>query len=215
MAAQPMDKALTPVTTTDLFNGEDLTGWKVVSRGNGDSTWSVTNGVIHCTGRPTGYLRTEKNYRDYKLTVEWRFVRVAPKADNTGVLVHMQLPDVVWPKCIQYQGKDQNQGDLIFMSGADSKEHAAFMADAKAAGRQGITPESPMPKRGPSSEKPVGEWNLCEMTCDGDAIQCWVNGKLLNATTGCNISEGAIGFQSEGGEFEVRRVTIEPLSKLR
>jgi len=36
-------------------------------------TWSVTNGVIHCTGKPTGYLRTTHTYSNYIVTVEWRF----------------------------------------------------------------------------------------------------------------------------------------------
>ena len=56
-------------------------------------TWSVADGLIKCTGKPTGYLRTTQDYRDYKLTTEWRFVKIAPKADNGGILVHMQLPD--------------------------------------------------------------------------------------------------------------------------
>jgi Domain of Unknown Function (DUF1080) len=211
--ARAADDAIVPTAKMVLFNGHDLSGWKAVARSEGETTWTVTNGVIHCSGKPTGFLRTEKNYRNYKLTVEWRFVRVAPKADNTGVLVHMQLPDNVWPDCIQYQGKSQNQGDLIFMSGAESKEHLAFMADAKNAGRTDVKSDTPLAKRGPSNEKPVGEWNLCEMTCDGDAIEVWVNGKSMNTATECNPSSGAIGFQSEGGEFEIRQVFVEPLKR--
>ena len=30
-----------------------------------ENTWNITNGLIHCTGRPNGFMRTEKNYRDY------------------------------------------------------------------------------------------------------------------------------------------------------
>ena len=64
-----------------------------------------------------------KAYSNYVVTVEWRFVKIAPKADNTGVLVHMQLPDKVWPMCIQNQGKSGRQGDLFVMAGAECKEH--------------------------------------------------------------------------------------------
>src|ERR1700686_2918794 len=73
----------------ELFNGKDFTGWTFCMKNGADpaKTWSVTNGVIHCTGRPTGYLRTRQGYSNYVLTVEWRFVKIAPKADNTGVLV--------------------------------------------------------------------------------------------------------------------------------
>ena len=43
-----------------LFNQKDFTGWTFVTKTNTDpsQTWSVTNGMIHCTGAPTGYIRT-------------------------------------------------------------------------------------------------------------------------------------------------------------
>ena len=122
--AEDAGKPVAPTKRLDLFNGRDLTGWKSISKTNTDlaQTWRVENGVIKCTGRPTGYLRTEQDYRDYKLTVEWSFVRVGPKADNTGVLVHIGEPDKVWPRCIQCQGQHGKQGDLFMMSGADCRE---------------------------------------------------------------------------------------------
>src|SRR6185436_14103129 len=81
-------KPITPAARVELFNGKDLSGWTFFMRDNADptKTWSVADGVIKCAGKPTGYLRTEKDYRDYKLTIEWRFVKVAPKADNGGFL---------------------------------------------------------------------------------------------------------------------------------
>jgi len=82
-----------------LFNQKDFTGWTFVTKDNSDplKTWSVTNGVIHCTGKPSGYLRTTQVYSNYFLTVEWRFVKVAPKEDNTGILVHIQQPEPSQP----------------------------------------------------------------------------------------------------------------------
>src|SRR3954466_4943506 len=69
-----------------LFNAKDFSGFTFCMKDNADpfQTWSVTNGVIHCTGKPTGYLRTSQVYSNYFLTVEWRFVKVEPKLDNTG-----------------------------------------------------------------------------------------------------------------------------------
>src|SRR5580704_3192527 len=68
----------------DLFNGKDFTGWTFYMRSNSapEKTWSITNGVIHCSGRPSGFMRTEKDYSNYKLTVEWRFLRVAPRSEE-------------------------------------------------------------------------------------------------------------------------------------
>src|SRR4051812_39536812 len=83
------DKAIVPTNRIDLFDGKDLSGWTFCLRSNPEPslTWTATNGVIHCTGQPFGYARTTSDYRDYKLTVEWRFVKVAPRADNSGVFV--------------------------------------------------------------------------------------------------------------------------------
>ncbi len=200
-SAQDSKPAITPTNHIELFNGKDFSGWTFCMRTNGDSsqTWTVTNGVIHCTGKPNGYIRTKQAYRDYRLTVEWRFVKIAPKADNTGVLVHIQLPDKVWPMCIQNQGKYNNQGDLIYMAGAESKEH------------RGLDANTPVPKQGPSNEKPVGEWNTILTVCSGNDVKAYVNDKLMNEGTECTISSGFVGIQSEGGDIEIRKMSLDPL----
>ena len=200
-AADESGKAIAPTTRIELFNGKDLTGWTFCMRNNANpsNTWSAADGLIKCIGKPNGYIRTEQSYRDYKLTTEWRFVKIGPKADNGGVLVHMQLPDKVWPPCIQCQGKHGNVGDLFLMAGAESKEHLGKDAN------------TPLPKQGEDAEKPVGEWNTCVLICKDNSVKAYVNGRLMNETTGCTISSGKIGFQSEGAPFEVRKVYIEPL----
>jgi hypothetical protein len=201
--AQQNNSPITPATRTDLFDGKDFTGWTFCMKNNADpmQTWSVTNGVIHCTGQPTGYLRTLQQYHDYALTVEWRYRKVAPKADNTGVLVHIQSPDNVWPRCVQVQGKHDNQGDLFLMMGADSKEH------------HGQDANTPLPKHGPSAENPVGEWDTVVTVCSDDTVKAYVNGKFMNETTGCSITNGFIGIQSETGDIEIRKMFIEPLPR--
>ena len=201
----PAQEIFAPTNYVELFNGQNFSGFTFCMKDNADplQTWSVTNGVIHCTGKPTGYLRTKQSYRDYVVTVEWRFVKVAPKADNTGVLVHMQLPDQVWPKCVQNQGKSGRQGDLFVMAGAECKEHLALGKDAN----------TPVPLRGGPNEKAVGEWNTNVTVCAGNDIQAVINGKLLNETTECTVSNGFIGIQSEGAEIEIRKMYLEPLEQ--
>jgi len=191
-------EAIEPKEKIELFNGKDLTGWAFHLRGNADptKTFSVENGAIKCTGRPPGYMRTEKDYRNYKLTMEWRFTR----AGNSGVLVHMSLPDRVWPKSIECQGAYRNQGDFFVIGGTEFKEHK---------GKRGRR----VAKKGPHNEKPVGEWNTYEIICDGDAVKPHVNGKLMNEATGCNVTSGKICIQSEGGAWECRKITVEPVKK--
>lgn len=200
--AQNTPAAIVPTGHIELFNGKDFAGWTFTMRSNAepDQTWSVTNGVIHCTGQPFGYARTEKSYRDYKLTVEWRFVKIGPKADNTGIFLNINPPDKVFPNSVEAQGQHGRQGDLRMNGGATAKGHETVETkncDAQA----------------PSNEKPVGEWNLLEAECFGDSIKLWTNGKLMNEISGCSASSGAIGIQSEGGEIEVRKMFLEPLKK--
>ena len=202
MAAEEASAPVTPIKQVDLFNGRDFTGWTFFSRSTNApaETWSVTNGVIHCSGKSIGYLRTEKSFRDCKLTVEWRFVKMAPKLDNTGVLVHMQLPDKVWPMCVQNQGKSGRQGDLFVMAGAECREHKGQEANIA------------VPLHGEPNEKAIGEWNTNVTVCAGASVKAVINGKVLNEITECTISFGFIGIQSEGAEFEIRKVFVEPLN---
>ena len=188
-------------STTSLFNGEDFTGFTFCMKGDADpmATWSVTNGVIHCTGKPIGYIRTTDVYSNYFLTVEWRFLKVAPKADNTGVLVHIQSPDKVWPMCVQVQGKHGRQGDLFVMAGAEAKEH------------KGMDANTPVPMHGDSVEKPVGEWNTADTICTHNKVESFINGHFMNEITGCTLDSGYIGIQSEGGDIEIRSITFSAL----
>jgi Domain of Unknown Function (DUF1080) len=192
---------ITPTDHIELFNGTNFNDWTFCMKNDADpmQTWSVTNGVIHCTGRPAGYLRTRQSYSNYVVTVEWRYLRIAPKADNTGVLVHMQLPDKVWPMCIQVQGKHDRQGDLFLMEGAESKEH------------RGLNKNTPIPMHGSSVENPVGEWNKSETICLHNEVESFINGKFMNEATDCTINSGFIGIQSEGGDIEIRSVFFSPL----
>jgi hypothetical protein len=41
-------------------------------------------------------------------------------------------------------------------------------------------------------------------------VKLFVNGKAMNQITGCNLSSGYIGIQSEGGDIEIRSLTLEP-----
>ncbi len=194
--------ASAPTGKVELFNGKDLAGWVSFLKGDApaDDTWAVKNGLLACTGKPNGFLRTEKSYKQYKFTVEWRFT----KPGNTGVVVHMTAPDAVWPKSIECQGMHKNQGDFYFWSGATCKEGVPMKAkDGTVRGyRIGKLVDA---------EKAAGEWNTFTTVCDKDTVTILVNGKEVNKATATNLTEGFIGLQSEGGAFEVKRCTLEPL----
>ena len=192
--------AVTPSAKTELFNGKDTVGW-VVFPETGKDSWSIKDGILACTGKPSGFLRTTQSYKQYRFTVEWRFTQPG----NTGVVVHMTPPDAVWPKSIECQGMHKNQGDFYFWNGA-TLSGGTELKDKKTGKIRGYR----LGKQA-DAEKPAGEWNTFTTVCDGNTVTILVNGKEVNKATGTNLSEGFIGLQVEGGAFEVKRCTLEPL----
>jgi hypothetical protein len=189
---------------TMLWNGKDLSGWKVIPEGaDSQQTWSVRNDVIYCTGKPNGYLRTEKQYADYHLHVEWRWPE---NPANSGVLLHAAEPDNVWPKTIECQLQAGNAGNPVLMNGTGITVNGEKIQNPS---RQFVQ----ITKKEQSSEKPQGQWNSYDIYCQGDSIRCYVNDVLQNEGTAVTQSTGWICLQSEGGQIEFRNIYIEPSSK--
>ena len=111
-AAEMAVKAV-PVKPTEkvaLFNGKDFAGWtKVINDEPGacpDTTWTVADGVICCTGKPFGYLRTQQSYADFKLHVEYRWADTTTESPNSGIFTFTTGPDNFFlPKAIEAQLK--------------------------------------------------------------------------------------------------------------
>src|SRR4051794_32160986 len=75
---------------TSLFNGKDLSGW--VNVNCAPDTWQVRDGMIICSGKPRGFLRTAEMYQNYRLELEWRHLK---SKGNSGVMVYADaLPQV-------------------------------------------------------------------------------------------------------------------------
>jgi hypothetical protein len=195
--AQANDTATAPAGKIELFDGKSLSGWTFVSKDTNapaDSIWSATNGVIQCLGKPNGYARTVKTFRDYQLHAEWRYT---DGAGNSGVFLHVNPPDKIWPLCFEAQLASGNAGDIRCNGGS----HIASLADPNT---------KVAPRRQPSSEKPPGEWNSYDIICRADTISIRVNGVLQNEITGTSVSSGAIALQAEGKPVEFRNIYLEP-----
>jgi hypothetical protein len=181
-----------------LFNGKDLNNWvfKLKDPSVDPATvFTVTNGVIHITGNPFGYMRTKESYTNYSLHVEWRW---PSEATNSGVFVHAQPPDSIWLKCVECQLKAGNAGDFVCMNGSDMTEKTDKT-------------KASVKKLAVSSENPVGEWNTMEVVCKANTIEVKVNGILQNRGTNVNLSSGSVCLQSEGKDIEFRNVIISKL----
>lgn len=201
MAAESTE-VVVPKEKTVLWNGTDFTGWKRFlpdASKSVDDTWSIADGLLKCTGRPAGYMRTETPYADYHLHVEWRWPE---KPGNNGVLVHTSGQDTVWPKSLECQLASGNAGDFWVIGGLEFAEHAK--GGKRVNGRRTA-------KLHESSEKPAGEWNQYDIVCKDDWVVVLANGVLQNVATQCSDKAGKICLQSEGAAIEYRTIWIEPL----
>ena len=78
-----------------LWSDDSLDGWIWHGPGAMDAVWSIADGVVSCEGSPIGYIRTEAEFTNFELEVEWRF-DPARGAGNSGVLLRMIGEDEVW-----------------------------------------------------------------------------------------------------------------------
>jgi hypothetical protein len=196
-----------------LFNGKDFTGFQFVFQKlkkdagkpppDPGKTWWVKDGVIFCTGHPNGYIHTEKRYKNYIIRYDWQYARPEGLTDdknwtgNSGCLVHIHQPHKVWPRCVEVQGMNRDHGLLIMIPGAPN---------SKLRGKDGFDRAAK-----DKAVRPVGEWNTTEITCRGDgSILVLINGQKVNEGNS-ELTEGQIGFQSEGAEIHFRNILLKQL----
>jgi len=181
----------------DLFNGKDMAGWNMFLPKNQDTngTWSVKDGEIVCTGHPNGYFYTEKPYKNYVIRYDWKYIKPEEgkkSSFNSGLLVHIQGPNKVWPKCVEVQGANKNHAFLYFLE--CKKIESKYDQELK----DKVT-------------KPIGEWNTTEATCKDDgSIVAKINGTEVSSGKG-DLTEGKIGLQSEGAEIHFKNIKIKEL----
>lgn len=190
-----------------LFNGRDLTGW--VNANCAPDTWSVREGVIHCTGEPTCALRTEKQYENFILEAEWRHLK---SGGNSGIFIWgtpIAAPGVPFLRGIEVQVLDhgfnvKGKGEWYTTHGDVFPIHGATM---KPFGRHNGDRSFPSEER----SKPSPEWNHYRIVCSNGVIRLSVNGKEVSGGEDCNYRKGYLALESEGSPVEFRNVRIKEL----
>ena len=196
--------------TIKLFNGKNLVGWDyflVDESVKMEDVWSVQDGLLVCKGEPLGHIHTKAKFKtNFKLFVEWRW---APGTEpgNSGVLLRINGEPRGIPRSHEAQLRRGSAGDLYGFHGMkiDGCSDRRRSANNETIGE--LTGFVQMTK----NENNPGEWNLYEITSWGDRLSVKVNGERVNEAWGCELVEGPIGLQSEGGEIHFRSVELVPI----
>lgn len=165
-----------------LFNGKDLAGWKIY----GTEKWYAENGTLVCESGPDkeyGYLGTDKEYKNFELTVEFK----QEANGNSGVFFHSSIEGT---KIAGWQAEVAPPG-----------QHTGGIYESY--GRGWLIQ--------PAGEKEqylkMGEWNTMKVRVDGDDVTTWLNGHEMITLKDAKIGEktGQIALQIHaGGGIKVR-----------
>lgn len=165
-----------------LFNGKDLTGWKVY----GTEKWYVEKGELICESGPDkqyGYFGTDGNYKDFELTLEFK----QESNGNSGVFFHSSIDGT---KVTGWQAEV-----------APLNKHTGGIYESYGRGWL-IQPT-------PEKEKFLkeGEWNKMVVRVKGNQVTTWLNGQEMITFQDEKIgsSDGKIALQiHDGGGVKVR-----------
>ncbi|HEX8294710.1 MAG TPA: DUF1080 domain-containing protein [Chthoniobacteraceae bacterium] len=191
-----------------LFNGRDLSGWKIPEGDKGH--WRVVDGAIDYDARSEAPaskdLWTERSFRDFTLRLEWRIKQ------TTGLF---PMP-VVLPDGTEKLGADgkpivqlrENADSGIYLRGFHKTQVNIWCWPIGSGEVYGVRTDESLPRATRAAvtpkeraDRPVGEWNQFEITLRGDRLTVVLNGRTVieNAQLPGIPEEGPLGLQHHGG----------------
>lgn len=195
----------------DLFNGENLDGWVDVN--TSEDTWSVRDGMLICSGHPIGVMRSERQYENFILEVEWRHMEpggnsgiflwsdAKPAGNRLPLGMEVQMLELDWVN--QHKRADGTLPPIAYVHG-----------ELFGAGGMTATPENPRGNRSKSIEnrcKGHGEWNKYVVVAVDGNVKLSVNGKFVNGIRDASLKKGYLCLESEGAEIHFRNLRIMEL----
>jgi len=196
-----------PAGFVSLFNGRDLAGW--VNVNTAADTWSVREGLLVCSGKPLGVMRSEKQYENFVLHVEWMHMEAG---GNSGVFLwsdarprESRLPDGLEVQMLEL--------DWVKLNERDGKTPPIAYVHGELFGVGGvkIAPDNPRGERSMSIEnrcKGRGEWNTYDVVAVDGVVKLSVNGKFVNGVSRSTRRKGYLCLESEGAEIRFRNIRI-------
>jgi Domain of Unknown Function (DUF1080) len=195
----------------NLFNGKNLAGW--VNVNTAEDTWRVRNGVLICSGRPIGVMRTAKQYENFVLHIEWMHLE---PGGNSGVFVWSNAepdPKTRLPNGVEVQMLELEWPNLNKVNGV-TPPIAYVHGELFGVGGLKTTPDNPRGERSKSIEnrcKGRGEWNTYDVVAIDGVIKLAVNGKFVNGISNATQKKGYLCLESEGAEIHFRNIRIMEL----
>lgn len=171
---------------TSIYSKGDPTkqGWKMVGPGN---VKEESEGVLVTEGG-MGMLWYAKNpYQNFTLRVEYK---QSTPTDNSGIFVRFpNEPKSPWDAV--------NEGyEIQICDGADPIHRTGAVYSFK-----------PAEKAAPT--KPVGEWNMYEISVKGQEYTIKLNGEVINTYKGSRGQKGFVGIQNHDDKSIVRFRNIQ------
>ncbi len=193
----------------ELFNGRDLSGWKDVN--TSADTWQVKDGLLVCSGQPIGVMRSEKQYENFILHIEWRHMK---PGGNSGVFVWSDgtVPEGRrLPKGMEVQMLELEWVNLHRKADGEPQDIGYISGELFGAGGLTATPDNPRGSRSKSLElrcKGAGEWNVYDVVCVDGTVKLSINGKFVNSIRDSSVRKGYLCLESEGSEIHFRNIRI-------
>ncbi len=196
-------KAAAEAGFVTLFNGKDLTGWKLM-HGFGPG-YIIENGILVAPADGGGNLFTENEYANFVFRFEFR---LSPNGNN-GVGIRAPLEGDAAYQGMEIQILDDNGPE--YKGKLHPAQYTGSVYDVIAA-KQGHV-------------KPAGQWNREEITASGRHITVKLNGAtivdadldsvkdpaVLKKHPGLARSTGHIGFLGHKTRVEFRNIRVKPL----
>ncbi|WP_425615464.1 DUF1080 domain-containing protein [Anatilimnocola sp. NA78] len=185
-----------------------------------EDTWSWKDGVAHCTGKPVGVIRTEKQYKNFELSVQWQHLK---SAGNSGVFV-WAIPESLeglkpnaLPQGIEVQVLDHGYTENYEKSTGKKADWFSTNGDVFPVGKAKMKPFPPTSPNGQRSfptknlSKGINEWNHYYIRAINGEVRLWVNGEEVSGGTDITPSSGYLCLESEGSPVEFKNIKIREL----
>ncbi len=198
-----------PAGFRPLFNGRDLTGW--VNVNTAADTWKAQDGLLVSTGKPIGVMRSEQQYENFILHIEWKHLEAG---GNSGVFVWSEgtVPTGKnLPKGCEVQMLELEWPNLNPEKNGQPRPIAYVHGELFGANGLTVVPDNPRGARSMSFEnrcKGKGEWNTYDVVCVDGVIKLSVNGKFVNGISKSSVKKGYLCLEAEGAAIHFRNIQI-------